>query len=181
MPSQIIFIGGISGVGKTSVLGQIKKINPALHCVQSSTVLRDYIRSTKITWPRLTPGQQQSVREKSATNVLMHPGILVIDGHYSAGCRNECIVPHNILYVTSLFVLLTSPDSNILERRFTDKERQRPVDAVNIHLEAIREKWVAEQVAAKYGKPLAIILCVDPALCAKTIVQMIEKEERNPK
>lgn len=128
MDGPIIFIGGVKGVGKTSVINQIIKLAPAFIPYDPAELFDRYYLESKIIKPEF-------IEQMVATSILgLSKNIVLINWHYGIW-KGKKYIPHvnwNLLHAAAekickrrkiIFILLESSEEAVYKRRKKDNER----------------------------------------------------------
>ncbi|MDR2778573.1 MAG: hypothetical protein LBB13_03710 [Rickettsiales bacterium] len=117
-----IYLGGNSGVGKTSILNEFKMRNPSFSCLSGSQIIMEAYNlhsREEICGIEVESADLEKVYEKYEN--------LVVDGHFRL-CDAE-------KHLMNIFIYVTAEPEKILLRRTLDKGRKR-----ELSLEAIRKE-----------------------------------------
>jgi len=165
-----VCVGGISGVGKTTLLQRHVADDPRDQQVTGSSVIRQIIAPDGFEaldrWPS---ARREQVREESIARLVAMraacPGRLLIDGHFTlrnrgTGALEPVFTPGDRGFYQAL-VLVDSAVAQVTAQRTRDETRRRSeTDAeVEAHLEFERA-W-AHRLHDQMGVPLLVIADAD--------------------
>lgn len=164
--SQIIHIGGVKGVGKTTILRAFpefyrEKTNKEISIVHASELLARLAKENfNKNWSDLNVSEQKSLREEAVRQIKENPAPLVLlDSHYIDLKNGEpvSIMPDEFKKLIDVHVVLEASPEEVLERRIKDGSRKRDIDIDLIKKEAVAEKEVAQKIGTEFGKTVIFV------------------------
>lgn len=82
MNSQVLFIGGIHGAGKTTICSELMKIF-SCRCVKQRHLLMDIGKEMGLVWENIAERHDEFIEEAANRAVNGEQGILLVDCHYA--------------------------------------------------------------------------------------------------
>ncbi len=157
--NKIPYLGGVSGVGKTSLLRSLQSeitfhiFDPPKEMLgQVNTNERDDLDLLSLT-------DRRRVRTLAFSRIMSMPDVsrVIIDGHFSLSNEygHEWALPIKYLDRLGPFILIFASPEYILERRIKDKGRERDqLSLEDIELDLSVERLYAKYIAQKCGQSL---------------------------
>jgi adenylate kinase len=160
-----VIIGGIPGVGKTTVLNELAKegfrIENYGDAMLKEAVARNYAKNRDEL--RRLPVDKQKEIQRIAAERLSELGDVIIDTHFSISTGGGYLpgLPPHVLNVLNpdLFVSIEADPLEIFERRKNDANRNRDRDSlerIRAHLEANRSYGIT--YSAITGSPFLVVM-----------------------
>lgn len=182
-----IALGGPRGVGKTTVLSALQRLQSDVNVVHVSRELTKLAGLHGVERFRTLPPalkveiraefartQVEAVRESSRPTIFDLHYIDVDEG-------TNCIQPHELLEHVDAFVLLEADLPTVLERRRTDASRNRSLDPLRVIQEHEAELVMMRALASRYSRPhFQIENDGAVADAAHRILHLIEHLSANP-
>lgn len=163
MSRQIIYIGGIKGVGKTTLINSLKPALSNYEIVDVTIHMREYTDlHNRDQLDEITVVDRFKAREYAFPKALQekNQNKLIFDSHFCIPSvyGHEWGFPWSFIPDVNILVLITSTPNLILERRQQDINRKRGrVSLSEIELDMRIEMVYAEFIAKTINKPLYII------------------------
>ncbi|MCL4447251.1 MAG: adenylate kinase [Thermoplasmatales archaeon] len=160
-----VIIGGIPGVGKTTVLDELLKegfrVENYGDAMLKEAIARDYAKNRDEL--RKLPVERQKEIQRIAAEKLAQLGEVIIDTHFSISTKGGYLpgLPLKVLDVLlpDLFISIEADPLEIFERRKNDPRRNRDRDSlerIRAHLEANRNYGIT--YSAMTGSPLLVVM-----------------------
>jgi adenylate kinase len=160
-----VIIGGIPGVGKTTVLNELAKegfrIENYGDAMLKEAVARNYAKNRDEL--RRLPVDKQKEIQRIAAERLSELGDVIIDTHFSISTGGGYLpgLPPHVLNVLNpdLFVSIEADPLEIFERRKNDANRNRDRDSlerIRAHLEVNRSYGIT--YSAITGSPFLVVM-----------------------
>lgn len=176
-----ILVGGIPGVGKDTVMRELKSIigsEPAYINFADLMLAAASQEFDRNELQDLSTPDKRRLRQIVFTKIEDKPHVLV-NGHYSlvredtatGALSFEIAFDTCFSHIFSSFVCLTAPPKEILARRLSDNSRERITDYGIIRLEAAVEKAFGDYVSL--GKLILVPNISSPKDCALKIAQLV--------
>lgn len=158
-------IGGIPGVGKTTVLDELVRegfrVENYGDAMLKEALSKGYVKSRDEL--RKLPVERQKEIQKLAADRLSRSGDVIIDTHFSVTTKGGYLpgLPMKVLDVLQpdLFISIEADPLEIFERRKNDTRRNRDRDSlerIRAHLEANRNYGIT--YSAMTGSPLLVVM-----------------------
>jgi len=165
-----VCVGGISGVGKTTLLQRHVDREPRDQQVTGSTVIRQIIAPDGFEaldrWPST---RREQVREESIVRLVAMRGAcqgrLLIDGHFTlrnreTGALEPVFTPGDCGFYQAL-VLVDAAAAQVLAQRMRDETRRRNETEAEIEAHLEFERVWARRLHEQMGVPLLVIADAD--------------------
>ncbi|MCL4412606.1 MAG: adenylate kinase [Candidatus Thermoplasmatota archaeon] len=160
-----VIIGGIPGVGKTTVLEELLKdgfrVENYGDAMLKEAIARDYAKS-RDELRKLPVVKQQEIQALAAEKLAQFKDV-IIDTHFSVNTKGGYLpgLPVNVLDTLhpDLFISIEADPLEIFERRKNDPRRNRDKDSlerIRSHMEANREYGIT--YSAMTGSPLLVVM-----------------------
>ncbi len=185
-----VIIGGIPGVGKTTVLDVLVKegfrVENYGDAMLKEAVARNYARNRDEL--RKLPLEKQKEIQKAAAEKLAQMGDVIIDTHFSVSTKKGYLpgLPVNVLEALKpdLFISIEADPLEIFERRKNDPSRNRDKDSlerIRTHLDANRSYGIT--YSAMTGSPLLIVMNENGKVreASERIVSVLRPEDGSDK
>ena len=161
--SKCIYIGGVKGVGKSSLLkAALKGLKREIPIGKGSVIMKELASLESVEeLCLLDPEKRAILRDKSQDIMFNSKKDFVLDGHYSIPAKNgnyEFPFDKRHWQKIAAFAIITSTPDEVYARRASDvniKPRELSQDAILADLQI--EIKTAKELAKKYCKPLHII------------------------
>ncbi|MCL4449905.1 MAG: adenylate kinase [Candidatus Thermoplasmatota archaeon] len=160
-----VIIGGIPGVGKTTVLDELVKegfrVENYGDAMLKEAISRDYAKNRDEL--RKLPVEKQKEIQKVAADKLAQISDVIIDTHFSINTKGGYLpgLPVKVLEAINpdLFVSIEADPLEIFERRKNDPRRNRDKDSlerIRAHLDANRSYGIT--YSAMTGSPFLVVM-----------------------
>lgn len=171
---KIVIVGGVPGVGKTTVINHalyfakaegLEVVILVYGSVMMEIAKRDYNVQDRDELRNLSPEIQKEIQKRAAMRIAERARgkIAIVDTHYtiktSAGSFLQGIPQwvSDELNPSLLVIIETDPDE-IIQRRSVDESRHRDLDTTSVLFEhQLINKTVASSICQKTGALLAVI------------------------
>jgi len=172
---MVSIIGGIPGVGKTTVLELtgIKVVNFGTVMLELSGLAdRDVMRGLSI--------EKQKELQRSAAKKISTMGGVVVDTHYTIKTRNGYLpgIPPWVAEMLEIehIIVIEADEMSIFERRAKDKSRSRDLELEEISEHQMINRSFAIALAQMKGALLSIVKNEEgnPEACAEQIKKIME-------
>ena len=179
----VIAIGGVKGVGKTTLLKNLESVlsnEPPTEVVYGSSklneiALKEYSKSLN----ELSSRQTEYVHslfldyiEKDRSSVTF------VDMHYAdvVDGKIKNLVSQRSGNMYDIHIFLDAPAEEILNRRINDKSRLRNLTISDIYTEINAEKTIAENTAREYNKKLCYFSNIEIKNAIDEIIKIVKME-----
>jgi adenylate kinase len=160
MDTQLIFIAGIHGVGKSTFCKNFEKIHPNLECFSASSLIKNY-KSNAFTDLKQVPNvdANQDLLISALESQKTTKDLILLDGHFCLFDSN--FIPQKIPQEVflklkiSLIILLTAPVELIIQRMKNRDGKSHSVEQLS-ELQDL-EISAAKNTAETLNIPLHII------------------------
>ncbi|MGC8969122.1 MAG: adenylate kinase [Conexivisphaera sp.] len=163
-----VIVGGIPGVGKSTVLDALKaRLGARLQIVNYGTVMMDEARSVGVAnrdeMRRLPAHLQREIQSSAARRIAsMQVEYLIVDTHFSIKTPQGYLpgMPSHVVSALSpdLLVVLTASPEEISARRAADASRVRDSSLDSVREELEMERLFAVAASNESGAPLALVI-----------------------
>jgi len=154
----IIRIGGVHGVGKTTIIEAAKQYaDKDVPLIKGSEIMAKILGISVEEIHEQSPEDRQAAREKMYTELLKITNG-VRDGHYCVYTDTGYEFPFSSAdkgRVAVAVALVASPNTVLERRKAIDRERPKDINKIKEQIEL--ELFGAEQTAAKLDVPLEVI------------------------
>lgn len=183
----IIYIGGIKGVGKTTLLSKVfedslikskyKRVKIAekmFEIGKAKGLIKSYEELEKMDIEK-----QTEIRLEAFQRIMKEEGNLVFDGHYAISSSHGYFygIPLEGIKKINYYLLLYHDPTVILERRKNDISKKRELNLKKIELDLKVEEAYAEFYSALGARPLIKIKSDNRAL--EKILNFLKEVKKN--
>jgi len=160
MDTQLIFIAGIHGVGKSTFCNDFETLHPNLECFSASSLIKNY-KSNAFTDSKQVPNidANQDVLINALKSQKITKDLVLLDGHFclfdSEFIPQEIPLEVFLKLNLNLIILLTAPIELIIERMKSRDGKLHSVDKLS-ELQDL-EISAAKNTAEKLNIPLFIL------------------------
>lgn len=155
----IAHVGGIKGVGKTTVLKRFIEVSKSdFEYVNIGELMDEYAKTIYgIDFYRLKPENRDEIRLRM-NDIIKSYGKVVLDSHYTVRENGKVVrvFPRYGLSIVDMYILLIASPESTFERRMRDT-RVRDLDLETIKEEARKEMDVYKEIVQLTKKQLYIV------------------------
>jgi adenylate kinase len=182
---EIVHVGGAKGVGKSSVLRELRKDLKAQDTrIEVLSASREYDKLSRTIYEKplvdLTTQEILAIQKTFMQNVKDMPyNIIVLDSHYVDMSANGAIplLQRSIWPDFACHIVIETDPEVVLHRRILDQTRKRQLDIATIAVEIEAERTEAQAISRETGKRTYILRTLDTLDESKEAIKDILRKE----
>lgn len=157
----VVAVGGIQGVGKSTIVPRLPNYLPSVEIVPTSRVLADHASQHGYGDFHALPVEEKAQVREAVGSLLLQRieaspnDIFVLDWHYMDIREGVLsIQPDSLVGRVDAFIILEASPETVLTRRVNDPTRTRDLDLNQIRAERDGQLMIARGLASRQGRPL---------------------------
>lgn len=155
----VVAIGGVKGVGKSSVLLRLSKAYPCIKVRYLSREIEQFsLNAFGHGFASFNQEDRRAVRHevglKISKELMSDNGVILMDCHYTDSSEDlsNIIQPQSVVVIVQLFAFADANTDTVLQRRKSDLSRKRILNPLDIDKSRESELNAALRLSAHTGK-----------------------------